>query len=264
MAGTLSKENVIQKIQKLLALADKARNTSEGEASAAASKAQELLDTYNLTMSEVGTDEQKKGDKPKSFDGLFARNTLRQYQTSLFDGLARQFDCVCFIRTQRKWDPEKMKSKKTKSLCVVGHEADVEVFKWTFEYLLEAIERIYKVEIKAEDLECREEMGRKMTWSERREYRLSYCLGAVHRILERVRGDREERLQKDNKCTAMVLVRKAAVDKWVDENMKLKAGRCSPGERRNAGAYRSGVSAANTISLRKGVGGGSGSNKRIK
>lgn len=54
-------ENVLKKLRKLQKLYEGAKKiNSEGEAANAAALIQKLLTEYNLTMDEVGTDEQKK------------------------------------------------------------------------------------------------------------------------------------------------------------------------------------------------------------
>ena len=54
-------DSVLKKLRKLQKLYDGAKAiNSEGEAANAAALIQKLLTQYNLTMDEVGTDEQKK------------------------------------------------------------------------------------------------------------------------------------------------------------------------------------------------------------
>lgn len=52
----MTREALINKINKLLALADSSRNNSEAEAQAAYAKAQALIAEYNLTAAELGED----------------------------------------------------------------------------------------------------------------------------------------------------------------------------------------------------------------
>ena len=53
-------EEVIRKVQKLLALADQSRNPSEAEAIAASMQAQKLLAKYNLEIADITGEEKKK------------------------------------------------------------------------------------------------------------------------------------------------------------------------------------------------------------
>lgn len=56
----MTREALIEKINKLLALADSDRNNSEAEAKAAYAKAQQLIAEYNLTAAELGKEEKEQ------------------------------------------------------------------------------------------------------------------------------------------------------------------------------------------------------------
>lgn len=236
-------KSIVEKIKKLLALK---ASPNEHEAALAGSMATELLDKYNLTMSEV---EGSQAEVSSIIDNIdrSPRVWVRIYHITLFTRLAKMFDCFPYVTQAKRWTGKTMQIKK--HLSVVGHATDVEVFLYTYQYLLRAVERICKEHIKAKELE----RGYKLEGTEREKFRSSFCWGAAVRVAERMEMKRAERLQQDNKCTALVLVRMKKVEDAVARmhpDMKQEKQRQST---INTSVYLQGKQAGDAISLHEGI-----------
>jgi len=260
---TKPSERIISRIRKLLALAS---SPNEHEAALAASRAQEFLDKYNLDMATVkdfgDPDEQKKAKKIKKQEegeSPLVKKSIRQHDISLWCGLARVFDCVGFIHTDKKFigytTRGRPKYAKTQSLLAVGHALDVEVLTYTYTYLRKAMFDIFW-----EDVKNQKDHWKSLNSASRYNYRWNFFLGCAHRLVERVEEQRSLRLADDNKCTALVVQRKEAVTQWVKENMRLKYGP-SHMPKGNYNAAVRGRAAGNRIALRDGL---KGSSKKVK
>jgi len=244
-------ENVKEKITKLLALAG---SPVEAEAALAAAKAQELLDKYNLSMADVETADRKTEDKIGK-KVTTEKSELQEYDIKLFCRLADLFDSFGYINNNWILSDRTGKQEKRQSLGVIGHKGDMEVMLYTYEYLMGAVLRLYKEELKKEKTRQKEEYGHKMTWNETWKFRLGFCDGCVCRVLERMKQERETRLQADVKCTALVRVRKANVTKWVGDNMKMGKSKAR-GRTKDWGARKKGYERGSEIGLHKAVKGG--------
>jgi len=83
----MTREALINKINKLLALADTSRNNSEAEAQAAYAKAQALIAEYNLNMDELNEDKEQIVLMPAT------HSNNEGYRTRLAMVLAQNFRC---------------------------------------------------------------------------------------------------------------------------------------------------------------------------
>lgn len=237
-----SKEEILQKIQKLFALGNK--NDNEHQAAAAISKAQELLDKYNLSMVDVD------GIRTKSVINEFetvVQSRFQGWEIHLFSKLARVMDCYP-LTSRRSRD-----GKRVHILKVVGFPEDVEVYKYTYMYLRRVISDIGNEGLATHQ----KEQGYKDV-RDSYDFKLAFCRGASDRITERVRDDREGRMQVDEKCRALVVSNMTAVSTFVRTQMKLSRGRGY--SLRGGNGYSQGREAANGIALRRGVS-GSGSKR---
>lgn len=87
-------ENVIKKVQKLLALADQSKNPSEAEAIAASMQAQKLLAKYNLEITDV-TGEEKKENIEQVIADVGAG---KKWKYNLAEIVARSYCCKVYYK----------------------------------------------------------------------------------------------------------------------------------------------------------------------
>jgi len=124
---TMSREKIIERIRKLLALAG--NNPNEAEAALAMEKAQAELALHNLSMSEV---EHKERADIMTMNG--PTTPAHPHLRFLGNAIARlYFADYFYIRIRGKWQTQH---------CFVGSEGNVEVAKLMFEYLSSTIDRL--------------------------------------------------------------------------------------------------------------------------
>lgn len=112
---------VVQKIKKLLALSD---SNNQHEAESAMLKAQELLAKHNISLADI------KDSSPRTVveDVTDFTFTKAKWKALLANIIAKNFKCMCFIKTRR-----------TNNIVFLGTSEDVAVCKVMFEYAVDAI-----------------------------------------------------------------------------------------------------------------------------
>lgn len=109
-----TKEQILDKIHKLLALGDSTRNDSEEEVKAALLKAQELMAKYDISAEEVaGEQEEQYSHETCEHKWDYA------YRIPLANVLSDNFRCMVYI--------------KGKSIVFMGHSSDAKICRAAFE-----------------------------------------------------------------------------------------------------------------------------------
>ncbi len=217
---------IIEKIQKLLALAN---SSNEHEAALAAAHAQRLLSEHNLAMTDVEANLQR----PQSADKVetTVAKTLPKWVRYLSAGVCSAFDC------QAIHHPAQGK------MTFIGVGADVQVASYTFSYLDRTVRKLcssyMKYRVNDSNLSNRN----------RELMRQSYYLGAVSTInLQLV----QQKVQTPITPGALVPIKAGLIKKAVSE---LGAIRTVRGRRSyiNSHAYSQGQSDGKNVSIHKGV-----------
>lgn len=139
---------VLPKIEALLRLADKAKNSSPAEAASAAAKAQELLIAYNLDAGMVDANGSDGRREEQKFDGGFYR-----YARDLWQGVADLNFCLHFVSGEyvtkrtivREFDGTRRSVTKptwTKRHRLIGKHVNVLATQQMALYLIQTIERL--------------------------------------------------------------------------------------------------------------------------
>lgn len=123
----MTREKLIDKINKIMALAE--NNPSEEEAASAASKAQALLAEYNLTLGDL-----KEADAKTdiSTDGDYV-TTQTPWHLFLGPAVAKLYFCAYFFRNL---------PQSRRQHCFVGTQANTAVARGMFAYLIGAVNRL--------------------------------------------------------------------------------------------------------------------------
>lgn len=224
---------IIEKVEKLLRLANK--NPNEAEAAAAAAKAQELLTAYNLDMAMVGevSSGNAKREQAKLKGGAYL------YQRDLWNSVARLNFCLHWNDTKRSIYPKKRKLwdgtwqkydwvRWQWHHFIVGRVVNVVATRTMAEYLEGAIERV-----------LRERLADRITgivpntqlfskWA------VSYRSGAAMRVVEKLDERRNEMVAEENRkkaeaaragtSTATALTISSYKDAETDANMDFLYG----------------------------------------
>ena len=110
-----SKEDIVEKIKRLLALGDENKNDADSEAKAAMLKAQELMAKYDISIEEC---EEQEG--PEYAHEICEHKWDYAYRIPLASVLAKNFRCMTY--------------NKGKRIVFMGHPSDAKICRATFEY----------------------------------------------------------------------------------------------------------------------------------
>lgn len=222
------RERVIDKVRKLLALAEGAGATP-GESAAAAARAAEILERYKLSLSEldIETDAEPVGKDAEMYRG---GGSLPGWIRMLAHICAKSCGCSTYL----SWTP----MGRSRRICLVGRKSDTEVATYMFCYLRREIDRLA---IEARD------------WGELRgSVSLNnFRIGACYTIGKRLSVVRDE-TRRESTSTAIAKVEKLdAKVEAVVKSMKLRTAK-KPKVTPDASARRLGMQAAERIELHSG------------
>jgi hypothetical protein len=236
----------MQKAAKLLRLA---QSDNANEAALAASRAQEIIDRFKLSMDALQMDEaqiiasnepiQDFGADPLTRDAKLAR-----WKAYLASGIAKQNQCMIY--------------RSGGALKIIGRASDAVAVRYLFSWLSSEVERLA-------NRDCH---GYGVT------YWNNYRIGAAESICRRLREEsartletvRTEAAQISSAAlvvvnnNALALVRKEQeVHAWAKSNMRLRSSSGGRGSRYDHSARQAGRTAGNSVSLRASgrIGGGS-------
>ena len=225
-------ERIADKVRKLFALANDPAN--EHEAAAALAKAQQLLDKYRLTESEVSTTEATI----ESSTGL--NESGGAWEGSLASTVGKAFDC--FVIRQRSY-------QFGSSFVFYGHKNDVELCQFVYGYLQRHLRRLA-------DQYVIEHRGAGHPTS----LRASYLMGAVGSLYQSVLSyKKDSRRHADFQAMTRQSLVKVEIDKVakarqavIDEGITLGSARRSA-KISNGGAYQDGQRDGGNISFRRAI-----------
>lgn len=220
----MDKAPIIEKIKKLLSLAN---SCNEHEAALAAAHAQRLLSEHNLAMADIHASH--KPDKADRIE-LEAAKTLPKWVRHLSAGVCSAFDC------------QAIHHPAAGKLTFIGVDADAQVAAYTFSYLMRTIKKLCSGFMKLHAATEHSPRTRELL-------RQSYYLGAVSTITAR--------LTEQKKCTpvtscTLVPVKNALIQQAMKELGPIRTIHA----RRsyiNAEAYMTGQNDGRQVGIRKGL-----------
>ncbi len=183
----MEKENVINKIRKLLKLQYGAEKIgSEGEAFAAAEAIRRLLTEYNLTLNDVGTEEEKQEIEMTEDTISFVDGYGFTWKKVLMSTICEFNFCSMYIRGDKK-------------MLIIGAEHNVIVCREFFTYLCQVFRRLAQQRLDEHQLELYAE-GKRLTDKGCMEFIRSYLEGTGFGL-----HDNYESRQPTSEETALVL-----------------------------------------------------------
>lgn len=117
-----AKEDIVEKIKRLLALGYEKRNDADAEAKAAMLKAQELMAKYDISIEEC-----EERNEPEYAHEMCEHKWDYAYRIPLAHVLAKNFRCMVYSRG--------------KTIVFTGHPSDAKICKATFEYAYNFIQK---------------------------------------------------------------------------------------------------------------------------
>lgn len=203
---------VIEKIRKLLALAE--RGGTPEEAATAAAMAANIALKHNLDLRKIQEDAHKANERPgiKGFD-VYQSDKYEIWINNIVHAVCEMNACSTFFEPR----------PSSVHYIVVGRPTVIPVVKLTIEYLVAATLRLNTVAVKKYGL----------TQDERRQFRKAFRITCSATILRRMRALLEEMRTKDDVAatatgsTALVVAdyfeeEKKEVALWIEENITLK------------------------------------------
>lgn len=180
-----NREKTIEKIRKLLALAN---SSNENEASNANAQAQKLISKFQIEQAEIDS-----GNKVKQEIVSFTIETGSKsnilWKSRLANTLSEVNNCDFYTQKKQSSEPSKTNPDKTASsytiYIVIGSKSNVELVQILFELILNQVEYFSKEYIPSEK-------SRTVGKSEKN----SFKLGMVTRIGQRLRDTKEEVLKE--------------------------------------------------------------------
>ncbi len=155
----MTRERVIERVRKLLALSN---SSNEHEAALAAAHAQRLLAEHNLAMSELEMREEGAGEAE-----LTVAKTVPKWLSSLFAVVAHTFDCMAVVAS----------SADAGRLRFIGVGEDPAVAACTLQFLMQELRRLATRYLKQQ-----EAVADLLSPATRRRIRDSYLLGGVQGV----------------------------------------------------------------------------------
>ena len=211
------RSQMLDKVEKLLRLS---QSPNEHEAALAASRVQEILLKYGLSISDVPT-----SDRPSVSDDAFTTASVPWLHKFLAK-LARVYDCRSYRDLGTQFS----------ELHVVGHPHNKEALRLVFNYLSTTIVGLGFAAAQEAHIK-----GRYL-----QEYSSSFCIGCSERIVERIRQAKEQIINNSSDVRALVVQYQQEVNKFVDANYHFSH---TPINSTVVGAYHAGRAAANSINI---------------
>jgi hypothetical protein len=240
----MNKHQMVEKIQKLLALAN---SENEHEAKTAASMAQSLLTKYNLTM----TDVESEPDDSKYASEFVETDRQRQDPAWKFvQSLLREFFFVEIVQTKKRVEivEDFWKSSKVVHCYVMfGQPHNVAIAKYVRDFLMRSFVDLFA-------------QYRKQTGASAGS-RSSYYLGLFKGIHEQLKKTK----QSVEAETGLVVVEDSDLNKFIEDSLsgKIKTVPQKHVANTNPQALNAGYEKGKNLSIARGLGGGSEQSKKV-
>lgn len=212
----MSKENitrVIERIKKMLALAENAAS-APNEAATAARMAESLMRKHNIDMAEIITKELASGEglvREFAIDDFdHASNKYPQWLNFLAVAISKMFDCHVTLG----WTGRHTGGKACVNIQFFGYRDDVAISKWMFSYLIHEINRLADRYWEVRKVTAQHD------GSTAKLVKKNYREGASTTICARIDeivSKRAEELKSDSVSTALVVVKRKAVEEEFGE-----------------------------------------------
>ena len=210
-------DSVLKKLRKLQNPYEGAKKiNSEGEANAAAAAIQRLLIQYNLSMDEIGTDEEKSKDTvlEEKVDGFTYKSIGGEWEFRLLYVLCKWNFCKCF-----------QVGGTYKRLMIFGKKENIETVKWLRSMLAERFVSFSKNRFK----EYQKTVEYAMKPISMDKYQRSYLMGCAAGLDAKLKEESDREKAKDAefgaKVTALVVRNDTAVTEYIENKYKVGRGR---------------------------------------
>lgn len=241
----MSDPKIIEKIQKLLALAD---SSTPNEASAALVRAQALMEKYNISLSEV---EVREAEYQSSEKIELLTSNIQPWEINLAGIIASNFDCRSLIISGAR-------GFRKPKVQFFGTKTDTEIASYIFCQLRVRIQTMAYIATGQYTESVKKESGYSPRWSSGRQHpkswRTSWITGVVEGIGEQLRRSKKDlRNQSTDQSFAIVNLK--------DERLEVEFKNAFPSlsqfeqdrEIRNFSAFNTGVNTGRNMGIFDGI-----------
>ena len=213
----MSIENVIAKVQKLLALS---KSSNANEAAAAANAANKLIDQYRLSVADLSEDSAEIDPMMEDSGVVYETGRIVPWKQSLVVTLSQHYGCATFISLVYPT------GRKVSRFKLVGRKSDIAIVNYMFAYLASECARLCE----------KEAHGRGKVFAN------SYCVGFVAGIRQQLSESRKE-AEKEATGTAIVAInnRHKEASEFMNKLHKLKNAKGSNSSQIDSNAYMAGL-----------------------
>jgi hypothetical protein len=205
------KQDIVNRIMKLLELGNEEKNSNPHERELAQKKAAKLMAEHAIDFADLRTGKPKANSFIR-FDVDGSEETHIIWEDCLAAALSHVFDCQIVNTWKTYFDEETERFKKKWILSFVGAKYDIDIVVFFFKYLRRCVGRMSEVNVKMENL------SESITKSK---YQLNlaqanYCFGMIRTIdvrLQELYKKREEYFSADTK--ALMIVKKDALEDYL-------------------------------------------------
>jgi hypothetical protein len=206
------KKQMIDRVKKLLAMADR-KDGNENEAAVASAQAAKLLSKYNLSLGDVSVEE--------IIDAEFetTQKTPPQWVSVLAQATSKSFGCDMFLKSKAR------DGKRVTVITFMGSEVDIQIVQYVTSYLRGVVNKMAV------------EYGKTLRPEQRRLGRKSYRLGLISTIEDKLnrlnKRQNEEMKDETNEAgltgTEIVHIKKDMLEKHMDKKGFKKVRESSVG-----------------------------------
>lgn len=208
----MDKQTILNKIRKLIALRNGARDIgSEGEANAAAAAIQRLLTEYNLSLADIEgrTPEEEVSPIGRSNNYNTADNYRSGWKRQLLYAICEFYYCKAYMITG------------TPRCAVYGTEINRMAVEYAYNFLEATFTRLAAIRFKELHGTCRINTRHRDIWL------TSYLLGCASGIRKKLMSERTEQV------TGLMVCHEAMIDKYIKATQQTKTGQWSSASSRS-------------------------------
>lgn len=199
------------------------------EAEAFAAKIQQLIDEYNIELSEIGN----KPEETRVGSETLVLRTRQSWQKHFLIKLAKFYGCNA-IKYRKSW-------------LLVGTQIDRAIVAEFFEYF-ESLAQDFSSKALAIYRNTGEYRRKRKKQRASIQFRESYCFGFVFAIYTRIRREREQNFEQNSTALIFIGNKLTESNHWTNTNLSVRS---QPVKRRKtrADAFNKGYSDGESVSL---------------
>jgi len=240
MSNDNKKEQVTKKLLKLIALG---KSTNEAEAALAMEMARDISMKYLIDLSSL---EGKGEDHDGSFERRFWESAITEDANVVFS-ILRDFFVVDTVLGSEDVEDERGFKYRANGFWFIGRKVNLDIADYVFDFLVEEIDRRWKVERKIAKKD-----GHSLNYR-------SFCWGVHEGIKTKLKESESKDTKQSTQYSLMIVSEKKLVEDFKHQQFPNLTRSRSRRTALDSKSYSTGVFNGKQININKGVGGSKGS-----